>query len=203
MAKKGVFVHPTADVSEKAKVAAGTKIWHQAQVREGAVIGKNCIIGKSVYIDFNVEVGSGVKIQNHVSVYHGVTIEDDVFVGPEVTFTNDILPRAFRWDDSLVVPTLVKKGASIGANSTIICGITIGEYSMVGAGSVVTKDVPPYGLMLGNPARLKGFVCECGMKISGGRKTGKGVVFSCKACGKETVIPLKAFKLISNDWGDG
>lgn len=181
MPQKDVFVHPTAEVSAKAKVGSGTKIWHQAQVREGAVIGGNCIIGKCVYIDFNVKIGSRVKIQNHVSIYHGVTIEDDVFVGPAVTFTNDLTPRAFRWDESMVVPTLVKKGASIGANSTIICGTKIGEYAMVGAGSVVTKDVPPHALVYGNPAKIRGFVCECGAKISARKKK----EIKCKSCGKK------------------
>jgi acetyltransferase-like isoleucine patch superfamily enzyme len=181
MPKKDVYVHPTAEVSERAKIGAGTKIWHQAQVREGAVIGKDCIIGKCAYIDLKVKIGSGVKIQNHVSVYHGVTIEDDVFVGPAVTFTNDRTPRAFRWNESMVVPTLVKKGASIGANSTIICGTVVGEYAMVGAGSVVTSDVPPHTLVYGNPARIRGFVCECGAKIPKGKKETK-----CAACGKKS-----------------
>jgi acetyltransferase-like isoleucine patch superfamily enzyme len=181
------FAHPTAEVSEKAKIGDDTKIWHQAQVREKAVIGRNCVIGKSAYIDFGVKIGSRVKIQNHVSVYHGVTIEDDAFVGPSVTFTNDMRPRAFRWSEELVVPTLVKKGASIGANSTILCGITIGEYAMVGAGSVVTKNVPPHGLVFGNPAKLAGFVCECGAKITEA-KAKKGAQKPCKTCGKNRHI---------------
>lgn len=159
------FVHPTAEVSSQADIGQGTKIWNQAQVREGAHIGKDCIISKNVYIDENVCIGSGVKIQNNVNVYHGVTIEDDVFLGPSMTFTNDMYPRAFSTDWK-VSDTLVKRGASIGANATIRCGITIGEYATVGAGSTVTKDVPPHALVVGNPARQIGWVCECGYKVS-------------------------------------
>lgn len=147
------FVHDTAEVSDKAKIGKNTKIWNQAQVRENAEIGENCIISKNVYIDEHVKIGNNCKIQNNVNVYHGVTIEDDVFCGPSMTFTNDLFPRAFN-NDWRITETLVKKGASIGANSTIVCGVTIGEYAMVGAGSVVTKDVEPYTLVAGNPAKV-------------------------------------------------
>ena len=147
------YAHPTAEVSPLASIGPGTKIWNLAQVREESVLGAGCIIGKDVYIDKGVIIGSGVKIQNSVSVYHGVTIEDDVFVGPNATFTNDMFPRADN-PDWQVVPTLVKRGASIGANATIVCGVTIGERAMVGAGAVVTKDVPPGALVVGNPARI-------------------------------------------------
>lgn len=147
------FVHKTAEVSDKAKIGKNTKIWNQAQVRENAEIGENCIISKNVYIDEHVKIGNNCKIQNNVNVYHGVTIEDDVFCGPSMTFTNDLFPRAFN-NDWKITETLVKKGASIGANSTIVCGVTIGEYAMVGAGSVVTKDVEPYTLVAGNPAKV-------------------------------------------------
>ena len=171
-----VFIHDTAEVSNAAKIGKGTKIWNQVQVREGASIGENCILSKNVYIDENVTVGSRVKIQNNVNVYHGVTIEDDVFLGPSMTFTNDMFPRAFR-SDWKVSGTLVKRGASIGANATIKCGVTIGEYAMVGAGSTVTKDVAPYSLVVGNPARHVGWVCECGMKLNGS--------MVCIDCGKK------------------
>ncbi len=160
-----VKIHESAEVSEKAKIGEGTSIWHQAQVRENAVIGKDCNIGKGVYIDSGVKIGDACKIQNYVSVYHGVEIEDDVFVGPSATFTNDFRPRAFIWNEEKVGKTLVKKGASIGANSTIVCGVEIGEYAMVGAGSVVTKDVPPFGLVYGNPAKLCGKVNKEGEVI--------------------------------------
>jgi len=181
------FKHPTA-VVESDNVGRGTKIWHFAHVREGAKIGENCVVGKSVYIDTDVEIGNSVKIQNFVSVYKGVRIEDGVFVGPSVTFTNDLYPRAFQWDEDTIIPTVVKKGASIGANSTIVCGVTIGEYAMIGAGAVVTKDSPAYGLVYGNPADLKGFVCYCGRKLD--RivvEDDKKRVFMCE-CGKEIEI---------------
>lgn len=173
---KDVYIHNTAEVSEKAVIGKGTKIWNQAQVRNDAVIGENCIISKNVYIDEHVMIGNRVKIQNNVNVYHGVTVEDDVFLGPSMTFTNDMFPRAFNseWE---ITETRVKKGASIGANSTIRCGITIGEYAMVGAGSVVTKDVPNYSLVVGNPAREIAKVCECGFKLDEN--------FVCKKCGKK------------------
>ncbi len=160
-----VFIHPTAEVSEGANIGDGTKIWNLAQVREDCVIGENCIISKNVYIDTKVEIGNRVKIQNNVNVYHGVKVEDDVFLGPSMTFTNDMFPRAFNADWK-ITNTLVKKGASIGANATIVCGNTIGEYAMVGSGSVVTKDVPAHALVVGNPVRQIGWVCKCGCKLN-------------------------------------
>lgn len=159
-----VYVHPTAEVSEKANIGDGTKIWNLAQVRENCIIGENCIISKNVYIDAEVKIGNCVKIQNNVNVYHGVEIEDDVFLGPSMTFTNDFYPRAFNADWQITY-TRVKKGASIGANVTVVCGNTIGEYAMIGSGSVVTKDVPDYALMAGNPAKQIGWVCKCGHKL--------------------------------------
>lgn len=153
-----MFKHPTAIV-ESEEIGDGTRIWHFVHVREKAKIGKNCNIGKGVYIDTEVEIGDNVKIENFVSVYRGVKIEDDAFIGPAVTFMNDLYPRSFIWGEDRICYTLVKRGASVGANATVICGITIGEYAMVGAGSVVTKDVIPFGLVYGNPARRVGFVC--------------------------------------------
>lgn len=160
-----VYIDKTANVSPDAKIGDGTKIWINSQVREGAVIGENCVISKDTYIDKNVHIGNGVKIQNGVSVYDGVTLEDEVFIGPNAAFTNDKFPRSFNreWH---VIPTLVKRGASIGSNSTIICGITIGEYAMIGAGSVVTRDVEPYTLSLGNPAKFKHYICKCGHTVA-------------------------------------
>ena len=155
------FIHPTATVDEGAQIGEGTKIWHYVHVRGDAVIGKNCIIGKSSYIDTKARIGDNCKIQNFVSVYHGVVIGNNVFVGPHACFTNDLYPRAANssWE---VVDTRVKDGVSIGANATIVCGITIGRCAMVGAGSVVTKDVPPHALVVGSPAKVVGWVCECG-----------------------------------------
>lgn len=158
------FAHETAIISEMAEIGEETKIWVNCQIREGVKIGRKCIVGKDTYIDENVTIGNEVKIQNGVSVYHGVTIRDRVFIGPNVAFSNDMYPRAFN-EDWQVCDTIVEEGASIGANSTIICGNKIGRYAMVGAGSVVTKDVPPHALVMGNPARIKGYVCQCGSKI--------------------------------------
>lgn len=159
-----VFIHKNAFVEEDVQIGDGTKIWINAQVRTGARIGDNCIISKDTFIDEHVVIGNRVKIQNGVSVYHGVEIEDDVFVGPNVAFTNDYVPRAFNknWK---ITSTKIKKGASLGANSTIICGHTIGEYALVAAGSVVTKDVPAYTLVAGNPAKIKYRICKCGNKL--------------------------------------
>ena len=159
------YIDPTAHVSDKAKIGTGTKVWINVQIREDAEIGEHCIIGKDVYIDHAVKIGDRVKIQNGVSVFNGVTIEDDVFVGPNVAFTNDYYPRAFN-QDWQISETLVKKGASIGANATIVCRHTLGEYCMVGAGSVVTSDVEPFTLVVGNPARPIGKVCKCGERLS-------------------------------------
>jgi UDP-2-acetamido-3-amino-2,3-dideoxy-glucuronate N-acetyltransferase len=177
------YKHPTAIV-ESDNIGEGSKVWHFVHIRENVEIGKNCNIGKSVYVDAEVKIGYNVKIQNFSSIYKGVKLEDDVFVGPSVVFTNDLYPRAFIWGEDRIVQTVVKKGSSIGANSTIICGLTIGEYAMVGAGSVVTKDVPPFGLVFGNPARLRGFVCYCGKKLSSIiEKKEEEIVYNCE-CGK-------------------
>lgn len=188
------FIHKSAYVEEGAEIGEGTRIWHFAHVRRGARIGKNCNIGKDVYIDVNVEIGNNVKIQNGVSVYHGVVVEDDVFLGPHMTFTNDLYPRAFNRDWQ-VVPTRVRRGASIGAHATIICGVTIGEYAMVAAGAVVTKDVPPYGLVIGNPARLRGFVCRWGHPMKDAiEEREDGAVFQCVTCGEKIFVPRKDYE---------
>jgi len=174
-----IFIHPTADVSSRATIGAGTRIWHQAQVREGAVVGRNGVLSKGVYVDRDVHLGDNVKAQNGVSIFHGVTLEDGVFCGPHCVFTNDLRPRAINSDGSLKASddwtlgtTLVRTGASIGAHATIVCGVSIGRWAMVGAGAVVTRDVPDYGLVYGNPARLHGFVCPCGEKLELGKTIG-------------------------------
>lgn len=159
-----VFVHPTANVAPTAKVGNGTKIWINVQVRENAEIGAGCIISKDVYIDHGVRIGARCKIQNGVSVYHGVTLGDEVFVGPNVVFTNDRVPRAFNTDWK-IVPTRIENGVSLGANCTIVCGLVIGEYAMVAAGSVVTRDVPPYTLVMGNPARPVARIDRSGNRV--------------------------------------
>ena len=161
-----VTIHPTAIVDAGAIIGNGTRIWHFCHVMPTAVIGANCNLGQNVFIDNKVTIGDGVKIQNNVSVYNGVTIEEDVFVGPSVVFTNVINPRSFIERKNEFKPTLLKKGATIGANATIICGISIGEYAIIGAGTVVTKDVAPYALVIGNPGRQVGSVNKEGEKIS-------------------------------------
>lgn len=186
--EKNYFVHPTAFIEDNVTIGEDTKIWHQVQIRTGAKVGNNCNFGKSVFIDTNVTIGNNVKIQNLVSVYQGVTIEDEVFVGPHVCFTNDLLPRA-RTPEWTIIKTLVKKGSSIGANSTIICGVTIGEYSMIGAGSLVSKDVHPFTLVFGNPARMRGYVCFCGEIL---RKVTEplpsGTILSCSECKRNVML---------------
>ena len=195
MTNPPIYIHPTAEVSPDARIGESTRIWRQVQVRESAEIGENCNIGKGVYIDAHVCIGSNVKIQNHVSVFEGVTLQDGVFVGPHVCFTNDMLPRAITpdgklksTDDWVITPTLVKYGASIGAGSIIVCGITIGEFALIGAGSVVTRDVPPHGLVFGNPARLHGYVCRCARRLSQVKEQNGTLLGWCEFCQKEYLL---------------
>ncbi len=180
-----IRIHPTADVSPKAQIGDGTSIWHQCQVREGVTIGQQCILGKNVYVDFDVPIGDRVKIQNNCSVYHGAVIEDGVFLGPHVVITNDLYPRAITPDGMLkgnddweVGPVRVCYGAAVGARTVILPGVTIGRFAMVGAGSVVTHDVPAHGLVVGAPARLMGYVCACGRRLAA-----EGEGLKCTACG--------------------
>lgn len=159
------FAHETAIVEAGAEIGAGTRIWHHAHVRDGSHVGRDCVIGKNVFIDAGAVVGDRVKIQNNVSVYHGVSIGDDVFVGPAATFTNDKVPRAFNADWTISL-THVGDGASIGANSTIVCGNDLGSFCMIAAGATVTRTVRPYELVAGTPARTRGWVCRCGEVVS-------------------------------------
>ena len=159
------FIHPTAVIDNGAQIGEGTSIWHFTHVMHKAIIGNNCNIGQNVFIDNNTIVGNGVKIQNNVSVYNGLVLEDGVFVGPSVVFTNVINPRSFIERKTEFKKTIVKKGATIGANATIVCGNQIGEYAMIGAGAVVTRDTPPYALVVGNPARQKGWISEQGFNL--------------------------------------
>lgn len=168
--RSNAFIHPTAHVADSAEIGAGSKIWINVQIRENAVIGPNCIISKDVYIDHAVKIGSGCKVQNSVSIYHGVEIGDDVFVGPNACFTNDKVPRAFNTEWQ-ITETHVGNGASIGANATIVCGIQIGEYAMVAAGSVVTKNIPPFTLVAGNPARPVATIDKAGNRVAEASQT--------------------------------
>ena len=164
---KNFFLHESSYVDRDVQIGDGTKIWHFSHVQSGAKVGKNCSLGQNVNIGNNVVIGNNVKIQNNVSVYEGVILEDYVFRGPSIVFTNIKLPRSEfpQRGKNFYLPTVVKKSASIGANATIICGITIGEYSMIGSGSVVTKDVPPFSLVIGNPARIIGKIDKKGNRI--------------------------------------
>lgn len=173
-----VFINDTSVVDDDVQIGDGTKIWHFSHIQSGAKIGKNCSLGQNVNIANNVIVGNGCKIQNNVSVYEGVELEDYVFCGPSCVFTNDLTPRAkYPKGSTNYVHTLVQHGASIGANATIVCGNTIGKWAMIGSGAVVTSDVPDHALMLGVPARRKGWVCECGSVL------GYGLV--CPDCGRK------------------
>jgi acetyltransferase-like isoleucine patch superfamily enzyme len=182
-------------VSPEAVIGPDTKIWHQSQIMAGAHIGANCKLGKSVYVDLGVCIGDRVKIQNGISVYKGVTVEDDVLLGPHMVFTNDLYPRAFN-DSYEILPTLVKKGASVGANATIVCGVTLGQYCMVGAGAVVTSDVPDFALVVGNPARVIGYVCECGNRLNVDYHNKKAGEVSCARCGKTFRIEASQLSVI-------
>lgn len=165
MESKSFFVHPSSVVDAGAQIGAGTKIWHFSHLMPTCKVGENCNIGQNVFIDNNTVIGNGVKIQNNVSVYNGVIIEDGAFLGPSMVFTNVINPRSFIERKSEFKKTLIGKGATIGANATIICGVEIGAYALIGAGSVVTKNVPSFALMMGNPARQKGWVSEAGINL--------------------------------------
>ena len=174
----GFYAHPTAVIDQPCEIGSGTRVWHFSHVMAGARIGENCILGQNVYVDREVRIGSGCKIQNNVSVYKGVLLEDRVFCGPSVTFTNVLNPRAFIERKEEFRPTTVGEGATLGANSTIVCGLEIGRFSLVGAGAVVVRDVPPHALVVGVPARQAGWVCRCGTTLPEGGEP------ACPSCGK-------------------
>jgi len=178
-------IHPSAIVDSGARIGAGTRIWHWVHVCAGARIGERCSLGQNVYVGNDVVIGNNVKIQNNVSVYTGVIIEDDVFCGPSMVFTNVINPRSFIERKDEYRTTLVKRGASIGANTTIVCGVTLGNYCVVGAGGVVTRDVPNYAVVYGNPARVRSWVCYCGVGVDLGGGDAGSRQASCRACGRK------------------
>lgn len=181
------WAHQTASVDDPSGVGEGTKIWHFSHIAKGAVVGKGCSIGQNVYIGPQAVVGNGVKIQNNVSVYDCVTLEDGVFCGPSMVFTNVFNPRSHIPRKREFRPTLVREGATIGANATILCGLTIGRFSFIGAGAVVTRDVPDFALVYGSPARWKNWMCACGVPLpTKGRKGGKQR--QCTACHKQYVV---------------
>jgi acetyltransferase-like isoleucine patch superfamily enzyme len=186
-----VFIHPTAEVSPRAQLGDGVRIWKGAQVREDARLGANVIVGKDAYIDFGVEVGDNCKIQNAALLYHPARLEDGVFIGPQVCLTNDRVPRAINPDgtqksaaDWEARQTTIRQGASIGAGAIILAGLTIGRFAMVATGAVATHDVPDHGLVMGVPARLVGYVCACGVTLAGDPP-----YYTCPACGKTYELP--------------
>ncbi len=192
---ENVFIHSTAEVAEDARIGAGTRIWNQAQVLAGACIGTECILGKDVAIDFGVVIGNRVKIQYGVIIGHGTTIEDGVFIGPNVCLCNDLSPRAITvtgmlkgQDDWEVGPILVRYGASIGAGSMIMPNVTIGSFALIGAGSVVTRSVPDFALVYGNPARVHGYVCRCGRTLTDIVRTSLVITGQCRFCQEEVEI---------------
>ncbi len=184
--EKNYFVHESSYVDEPCDIGDGTKIWHFSHIMKNSKIGRGCNIGQNVVISPAVTIGDNVKIQNNVSVYTGVILEDNVFCGPSMVFTNVVNPRSHVSRKDEYRTTLVKKGASIGANATVICGHTIGRYAFIGAGAVVTKDVPDYALMVGNPSRLAGWMCECGIKLKFAKDTPEQAC-SCNVCGRNYV----------------
>jgi UDP-2-acetamido-3-amino-2,3-dideoxy-glucuronate N-acetyltransferase len=175
------WAHPSSFVDEGSEVGEGTKIWHFCHVMPRARIGRRCNIGQNVVVSPDVVIGDNVKIQNNVSVYTGVILEDDVFCGPSMVFTNVVNPRSHVSRKDEYRRTLVRKGASIGANATVVCGVTIGRYGFIGAGAVVTRDIPDYALVVGNPGRISGWMCQCGIKLSSGRTPPAAA--ACKVCG--------------------
>ena len=178
MKNNDFFIHESSYVDDNVEIGNGTKVWHFCHIQSGARIGENCSLGQNVNVSNNVKIGNGVKIQNNVAVYEGVELEDYVFCGPSCVFTNDLTPRAkYPKGRAAYKKTLVKTGASIGANATIVCGHTVGEWALIGAGAVVATNVPAHALMLGVPAKQKGWVCECGELLKEG--------FECTACGRK------------------
>ncbi len=184
--KKGKFFqHPKAIVDGQARIGDGTRIWAFTNIQAGAVIGKHCNVCDGCFVEKGALIGNHVTLKNGVAVFAGVTLEDDVFVGANAAFINDRYPRSHRKDPWVLEPTVVKKGATIGSNATILCGVTIGQYAVVGAGSVVTKEVPPFALVVGHPAEFKGYVCNCGKKLD--------ATFRC-VCGLRYTLDSKGLK---------
>lgn len=181
MRANDIFIHPTSEVSKGARIGKGTKVWQHCTILAGARIGKGCLLSQNVYIEGRTYIGNGVKIKNNVSIYEGVEVEDDVFIGPSVVFTNVVTPRSYWPRKDEFLKTLIKKGATIGANATILCGSVVGRYAMVGLGSVVTRSLPDFALAYGVPARQRGWVCYCGNPLN---SVTKNTICRCGLCGR-------------------
>ena len=181
-ARGAYFAHASALVDAPESIGKGTKIWHFSHIMPGAVIGEHCSLGQNVFVASGCVIGNNVKIQNNVSIYEGVTLEDDVFCGPSSVFTNVNNPRSHVPRKNEYLPTLVQRGATIGANATVVCGATLGRYAFVGAGAIVTRDVPDYAMVYGNPARLRGWMCACGVKLGLGIAADTEETAGCSAC---------------------
>jgi UDP-2-acetamido-3-amino-2,3-dideoxy-glucuronate N-acetyltransferase len=190
------FIHPSSFVDEGAVLGAGTKVWHFCHIMPGARIGAGCNIGQNVFIASDTSIGNNVKIQNNVSVYTGVIIEDDVFLGPSMVFTNVVNPRSHILRRDEYQTTRVKQGATIGANATVVCGVTLGRFAFIGAGAVITHDVPDYALVYGNPGRIRGWMCQCGIRLAF-IPDGEVETATCSRCGDryhkqgQVVAPLR------------
>ena len=193
-----VYVDATAIVDSRVSLGKGTKVWHFVHIMEDTQIGKECVIADYVYVGKGVKIGNKVKLENRATVYGGVIIEDSVFVGPHVTFTNDPYPRSSN-KDWKIHSTQVKKGSSIGARTVIVCGVTIGKYALVGAGSVVTENIPAHALVYGNPARIKGFVCRCGKKLETKKRKDNCVLMNCSACEEKYEISIEDYARIEKE----
>jgi UDP-2-acetamido-3-amino-2,3-dideoxy-glucuronate N-acetyltransferase len=203
--REGVSIHPSADVSDTAELGVDTRVWNEAQVREGAVVGRECIIGKGAYIDANVRIGDRCKLQNGVFVFHGFNLEDGVFLGPGAMLLNDKNPRAINPDGTLKSDAdwtasegLVKYGASVGGGVVVLPGITVGRFAMIGSGAIVTRDVPDHALVYGNPARLKGFSCACGSQLNESGIEGVAMTMDCPACGRTVAIPIEVYERLGD-----
>jgi acetyltransferase-like isoleucine patch superfamily enzyme len=193
-----VYVDATAIVDKGVSLGKGTKVWHFVHIMEDAQIGKDCVIADYVYVGKGAKIGNKVKLENRATVYEGVTIEDNVFVGPHVTFTNDPYPRSFN-KDWKIRPTHVKEGSSIGARTAIVCGATIGKFALVGAGSVVTEDIPAHALVYGNPAKVRGFVCRCGRKLETQKRKENCILMNCSVCKKEYEIASEDYAKLEDE----
>jgi UDP-2-acetamido-3-amino-2,3-dideoxy-glucuronate N-acetyltransferase len=186
--------HPTSVVDLPCTIGSGTRIWHFSHVMRDCVIGDDCSLGQNVFVASGVRIGRGCKIQNNVSLYTGVVLEDHVFCGPSAVFTNVVNPRSEIVRKDEYRPTLVRRGATIGANATILCGVTIGSYAFIGAGAVVTRDVPDFALMVGNPARRRGWICRCGSKLA----TTADATVACSACQSRYVVHADRLEIIAS-----